>query len=623
MNERKWVKHLLKEYLDSLKPFLTKECGGIEFPNRHCASYSDMISRIECFARVMYGVWPAVLGGEMDICSEFLEYYNRTLLKGTNPEEKSYWGDFDNADQREVEMVPLVLMLYYNREQTWDTYSDKEKNMVNRWFLQVNNGRIYPSNWLFFRLLVNTVFLKLGGKYSQSKIEETLDKIEMLYIGNGWYIDGPSLAVDYYVAFAFHYYSLIYISIEKGTAVAERYKERACLFAKNFILWQSSTGSCVPYGRSLTYRFAQGAFWAALAFSDIWPYEKGIIKGICMRHFKWWHERPICDNAGILTVGYAYQNALMSEKYNAWGSPYWAFKSFLILAIKEDDEFWKVESLPLPDMKQQIYTDKIGMAIATDKRRKHTILFPNRQIKNETLEHYEGKYMKFAYSSYFGFCVRKGLFNFEQSGCDSVLSVSEDGMTFFPRNEIIEPTIEKGILISIWHPLKGVRIKSYIIPGEPWHIRIHKIKSDYKIFLRDAGFAIDSTEGKIIKDENSLSFLTTKAKSGVRCLTGNGISGISDFCPGTNILYPRVKVPFIQWHIPKGSTVIATAVYGSVLPEEENIVEPFLTIRGRTATISVNGEMISMQFSDKIKKRTYMDRCFLIMRRIVRLYQSL
>lgn len=41
------------------------------------------------------------------------------------------------------------------------------------------------------------------------------EKIEQMYVGNGWYSDGLTRQRDYYVAFAIHYYSLIYARLAK------------------------------------------------------------------------------------------------------------------------------------------------------------------------------------------------------------------------------------------------------------------------------------------------------------------------------------------------------------------------------------------------------------------------
>ena len=45
----------------------------------------------------------------------------------------------------------------------------------------------------------------------------------------------------------------------------------------------------------------------------------------------------------MLSIGYGYPNLFMCESYNSAGSPYWALKAFLPLALPEDHPFWTAE----------------------------------------------------------------------------------------------------------------------------------------------------------------------------------------------------------------------------------------------------------------------------------------
>ena len=77
------------------------------------------------------------------------------------------------------------------------------------------------------------------------------------------------------------------------------------MFAQDFMWWFARSGEAIPYGRSLTYRFAQTAFWAALAFSGSEAVPWGILRGLISRHFRYWFRQPILDCEDKLTIGYA------------------------------------------------------------------------------------------------------------------------------------------------------------------------------------------------------------------------------------------------------------------------------------------------------------------------------
>ena len=130
---------------------------------------------------------------------------------------------------------------------------------------------------------------------------------------------------DYYISFAFHYYSLIYCRFMK-TEDPKRcinYENRARLFAKDFISWFAEDGSSLAYGRSLTYRFAQVSFFSMCVACELEVVPYAVMKGLIARHLDFWMKYPIFDTSGLLTIGYGYSNLLMSEQYNAPGSPYW------------------------------------------------------------------------------------------------------------------------------------------------------------------------------------------------------------------------------------------------------------------------------------------------------------
>ena len=60
----------------------------------------------------------------------------------------------------------------------------------------------------------------------------------------------------------FIYYSLIYVKFmrERDPIRAKRFTERAVMFAQDYLYYFDEEGEALPYGRSQTYRFAQGAF---------------------------------------------------------------------------------------------------------------------------------------------------------------------------------------------------------------------------------------------------------------------------------------------------------------------------------------------------------------------------
>ena len=279
------------------------------------AKYPHKTAWMEGFLRPLFGLVPFLAGGGQ---TPLWDTYLEGIKNGTNPESEEYWGHLQGKEQRVVEMTTLGLALAMIPEYVWEPLTEQERENAVKWLSEINHVPLATNNWLFFPVIVNLGLKKVGEPYDRKLMEEALEKIEACYLSDGWYSDGSSLQRDYYIAFAMHFYSLIYqFNGKRESGAVVRLKERGRIFARSFIYWFSSQGDALPFGRSLTYRFAMSAFWSALAFADVEAYPWGVVKGIILRNIRWWMKQPIFDERGLLTIGYRYPNLKMAEFYNA------------------------------------------------------------------------------------------------------------------------------------------------------------------------------------------------------------------------------------------------------------------------------------------------------------------
>ena len=116
------------------------------------------------------------------------------------------------------------------------------------------------NNWLFFPVMVGLGLDRVGVSHDHDADTARLDRLEEFDLGRGWYSDGPTVQRDYYIPFAMHYYGLIYAALGRRPGPG-----RALPGAGRGVrpglpaLVHRATASAVPFGRSLTYRFAQSA----------------------------------------------------------------------------------------------------------------------------------------------------------------------------------------------------------------------------------------------------------------------------------------------------------------------------------------------------------------------------
>lgn len=134
--------------------------------------------------------------------------------------------------------------------------------------------------------------------------------------------------MDYYSSsFAIHFLQLLYANLagEEEPERAAEFKKRAQKIALDLAHYFDEEGRSIPFGRSVGYRFAMCSFWGALAYAGVElpaPLTWGMVKGIVLRHLRWWQTQPnIWGSSGTLTIGYSYPNMYMAENYNSPGSP--------------------------------------------------------------------------------------------------------------------------------------------------------------------------------------------------------------------------------------------------------------------------------------------------------------
>ena len=535
--------------------------------NGPAAHYSERDAELEAFARPLWGVVPFAAGGgafpDWDLYVEGLE-------NGTDPAHPEYWGAAGDNQHAFVEMPPIALALTMCRSQVWDRLTSAGHQRLVAWLSQVNARSLHANNWLFFRVLVNLGLQAVGVGWDHAAVSRDLDQLESFYRGDGWYVDGNHGRFDYYNAFALHFYGLLYATlVPEGGPRAERWRQRADDFAGSFLAWFSRDGAAVPYGRSMTYRFGQGAFWGALAFAARPALPWGVIKGLYLRHLRWWLDRPIWHGDGTLSVGYGHAGAGIAEDYNAAGSPYWALKLFLPLALPPEHPFWTATEAELPPAPEVAWAPVPKLALFGTEQQRQVILLNGGQ-DGRGLRGGAAKYGKFAYSTHFGFNVPSDERGTRGASFDNALLFSRGDDRYHGRETVQAAEVAPDWLMSRWSPLPEAAVRTFLIPAPPWHVRVHQIVLRAPMLVVEGGFSFPrSDDPEADPGDHGEARL---ARGGV-----GGWSGLQDLLvhtgPGrratlvrsnanTNLLHPRTDVPILYGLFSPGVLWLATAVLG-------------------------------------------------------------
>lgn len=548
---------------DPLKPYYTSGFARLHIGSTG-ASYPDDIAGIEGFSRVLWGLVPMLAGeGDCDLWT----LYVQGIKHGTDPSHEEYWGQVNDYDQRLVEMAAFGFALALIPDRIKKDFNEQELARLASWLDQISERKLWDCNWLFFLVLVQMGFKKAGLPYNQKLTQKTLDHMERFYLEEGWYADGVGGHSDYYVPFAIHYYGLLYAKLmeEEDPARSRLYKSRAETFAKSFIHWFAEDGAALPYGRSLAYRFSQSAFWSALVYAGVEPFSLGVMKGIILRNLRWWFDKPIFHPNGTLSIGYAYPNLVMAENYNSPGSPYWALKTFLPLALDDAHPFWTAQELPMPTLDRLSVQQPPHLVISRQDEVPHLVAFNTGHPSTNEHTHTSAKYEKFAYSTFFGFSVPRAEWGLGQGAFDSMLALSEGDNLYRVKRTCVEASVRESNLYSKWRPWSDVEVETWLVPGTPWHVRVHRIVTKRGLDAAEGGFALGlhpSLQASLSDMGTGAKASTTTGASGVRCLYGSGSAELIYPNANTNLMQPRTVIPTVKYRFEPGTSWIVSAVYG-------------------------------------------------------------
>ncbi|WP_158630436.1 DUF2264 domain-containing protein [Glycomyces terrestris] len=478
-----------------------------------------------------------------------------TLARALDPEDDWYVGDVTHTSQRCVEAASVGWGLATAPEKLWEPLDAKARDKVAAWLSDAYLTGVADMNWHYFPVFAGHGLKRVGVKTDPAVAEAHLERMGEFRLGDAVFEDGPGGRVDYYNPFAFHTYALLHFKLTGD----DRYVENAAAFARRFRSWFAADGAAVPYGRSMGYRFAQGALWGALAAADVEAVPWGEAGGFARRHLDWWWRRPMLDTEGRLTVGYSYPNDAVVEQYVTAGSPWWATKVFLGLAAAPDHPFWTAEEVvPGP----VVEAHKAARAVHVRDRSGHVTRL-NGQAWQPWARNGQAAYGKFAYSTLAGFshaAVGQGL---EAAAPDGALMLSEDGRHWRGREDSDEGAIdENGVLTVNWQPWDDVTITTSLEAAvDGWHARVHVIDTGRLLHTGEGGWCVPKP-GHVPQVGEAKAAVTSQGIRSEIIDSGTGREAdVIEPMPGTHLYWPATVLPVLRGVLEPGKYVLKSLVY--------------------------------------------------------------
>jgi hypothetical protein len=594
---------LMKPIVDSASPARARQ--RIPGPRSHHGQLAD---ELEGFSRsmILSGPWLSTSatgafewqGSKVDVA----EFYRRGLLAGTDPRHPEYWGDIYDFAQHLVEMAALGWGLYLSRKLIWDRLAPAEQKQIADYMVSCNKVKYHQNNWLLFNVITNAVLKQLGMPFSQEHIDANLQACEHMYLGDGWYKDGKLNRIDYYNAWGFLYYYLLWAILDGDSqpALAEQHKDRARQFAGDFRYFFSGDGSTPCFGRSMIYRFGYLSPLALGQHLGCLDIPAGEVKTMCNGAMKFFAGQEILTESGHLSMGYLRPCAGMLEHYSCGGSPYWATKAFNLLMIPPDDPFWKAKELPLPihqgDFARSL--PKAGMLLVGDKATGHVQLINQKSYHDKP--EYNDKYTKFAYSSVFSYDARTIYGNFN---CDNVLQFSEDGINFRQRWAMETLHCVDGFAASKYpiHEVdpQGTIHTSILVKGDLL-VNLHQIQATKPLVYKEGGYPLGFDDGhaetasapggEAAYKDGKLTFIKNLAGWSRQ----HRAIGFADDVSGANVRYRQSVVPVLAHEAAAGETHLrlATLVCGRIGKDS------LATLMGLVTEFDWTGAVARLRFHD-------------------------
>ncbi|MDR6592566.1 hypothetical protein J2S66_000950 [Saccharothrix longispora] len=335
-----------------MRPFASPGHARITLPGPE-GGYGADVDGLEGFARTFLLAGFRIAGERGADPDDLAGWYAEGIATGTDPTSPERWVRLDEHPQAKVEAASLALALDLTRPWLWDRLAPAVRERVVAYLAPAVGDSTYPRiNWVWFRLVVQAFLRSVGGPWSAEDVAEDLATHDGFLREDGWMADGHERAFDHYVGWALHVYPQLWARMPGAEGFAEQRRVRDTALLDRFLLdavhLVGADGSPLVQGRSLTYRFAAAApFWAGV-LAEVPSTPPGVLRRAAtsvVRHFT---DRGALDGHGLLSLGWHGSWPRIAQAYSGPGSPYWAVKGMLGLALPADHPVWTAEELPLP-----------------------------------------------------------------------------------------------------------------------------------------------------------------------------------------------------------------------------------------------------------------------------------
>ena len=552
--------------------------------------YGHDVDGLEGFARTFLLAGFRIAGERGEGVDHLIDFCLEGIATGVDPAAADRWVRLDEHAQAKVEAASLALILDMTRPWIWDRLDRVTQDRVIAYLAPAVGDQTYPrTNWLWFRLVVQTFLRSVGGPWSPQDVADDLALHDSFGRSDGWMSDGDERSYDHYVGWALHLYPVLWARMQGAAELAGDRTERDIAHLDRFLLdahaLVGADGSPLIQGRSLIYRFAAAApFWVG-AIAGVPSLSAGALRHAANRVVGHFAASGVPDSRDLLSMGWHGEWRRLAQGYSGPASPYWATKGLLGLALPADHPVWTAPAEPLA-----VESGDTLRAIAAP----GWILSGTRadgivRIVNHGTDHAEAGalvgdsplYARLGYSTATapllnGRAWREPL---EQS---VVLVDGEGAATHRAAMELVDVRVDGtgtgavGVAASTWpahwiapaekqiHHGSGIegevtvagRLTVHSLVRGPWEVRIARVDSletdAERLALRIGGWSV--ADGDSETGDAAARVFTERLGSSIRPLLGQGVAGV-EVRPDSTPLGSDAAVPVVTFPVAVGETV--------------------------------------------------------------------
>ncbi|WP_345801379.1 DUF2264 domain-containing protein [Microbacterium sp. AZCO] len=351
-----WSRAQWLQYADRLlsgaRAFASPGHGRITPPGAE-GGYGNAIDGLEGFARTFLLAGFRIAGERGQGVDDLIDFYSRGIRTGVDPNAPDRWLRLDEHPQAKVEAASLALILDLTRPWIWDRLDQITQKRVVAYFAPAVGDRTYPrTNWLWFRLVVQTFLRSVGGPWSPQDVADDLALHDSFARPDGWLSDGDERSYDHYVGWALHLYPVLWSRMQGAAELAAGRTAKDIALLDRFLLDAAALvgadGSPLIQGRSLIYRFAAAApFWVG-AIAEVPSTSLGALRHAADRVVGHFAGSGVPDARDLLSMGWHGDWRRLAQAYSGPASPYWATKGLLGISLPADHPVWSAPAEPLP-----------------------------------------------------------------------------------------------------------------------------------------------------------------------------------------------------------------------------------------------------------------------------------